>query len=125
MSLLDAIQKRLEKEISYAAITEVEDLFHEEDNRVVRAFTFSRVTRETIAVIGEDGYLYYYGHPKKGWRKSCCQISSEHFFYTLKKLSGTTIMMNESIVVVIMNNSIPLLLVFIVDFIDFASPLHK
>ena len=65
LSLLDAIQKRLEKEISYAAITEVEDLFHEEDNRVERAFTFSRGTRETIAVIGEDGYLYYYGHPQK------------------------------------------------------------
>jgi len=64
LCLLDEIQHRLETDITYAAITEVEDVFHEEDNRIVRAFTFSRGTRETVAVIGEDGYLYYYTHLK-------------------------------------------------------------
>jgi len=53
LCLLDEIQHRLETDITYAAITEVEDVFHEEDNRIVRAFTFSRGTRETVAVIGE------------------------------------------------------------------------
>jgi len=60
--LLDAIQTRLEEDISYAAITETEDLFHEEEGRVVRAITFSRGTRETTVVIGEDGYLYHHHH---------------------------------------------------------------
>ena len=62
LCLLDAIQTRLEEDISYAAITETEDLFHEEEGRIVRAFTFSRGIRETTVVIGEDGYLYYCHH---------------------------------------------------------------
>ena len=62
LCLLDAIQTRLEEDISYAAITGTEDLFHEEEGRIVRAFTFSRGIRETTVVIGEDGYLYYHHH---------------------------------------------------------------
>lgn len=54
LCLLDAIQTRLEEDISYAAITETEDLFHEEEGRIIRAFTFSRGTRETIVMIEED-----------------------------------------------------------------------
>ena len=79
LCLLDEIQHHLETDITYAAITEVEDVFHEEDNRIVRAFTFSRGTRETVAVIGEDGYLYYYAHIKKKSQKGlkCVQAANQ------------------------------------------------
>lgn len=59
---LDEIQELLEKHLSYVAITEVEDVYHEEREEVIRAFTFSRGTKETIAVLGADAQIHYYKH---------------------------------------------------------------
>ena len=86
LCLLDAIQKRLEEDISYAAITETEDLFHEEEGRIIRAFTFSRGTRETTVVIGEDGYLYYIHHKEKRVGKELIpDICSSLFSYLAER----------------------------------------
>ena len=86
LCLLDAIQKRLEEDISYAAITETENLFHEEEERIIRAFTFSRGIRETTVLIGEDGYLYYHHHTgKRVGGKLIPDICSSLFSYLAER----------------------------------------
>lgn len=59
---LDGIEAALEEHIAYAAMTSTENLWHEGQERVVRAFWFSRGTRETTVVIDEDGGLLYFAH---------------------------------------------------------------
>ena len=56
---LDKIQRYLENEICFAAI-DAEDLHHEDEDIIIRGFTFSQGTREEAVVIGEDGYIYYH-----------------------------------------------------------------
>lgn len=56
---LDKLEKHFEQELSYAAL-ETENLFHEEEKCIIRAFKFSTGTREEIAVLGADGYMYAY-----------------------------------------------------------------
>ena len=58
---LDILQRYIEDGISYAVIQEAEDVWHEDDERVIRAFTFNKGTREQVVVIGPDGYIYYNG----------------------------------------------------------------
>ena len=57
LAALDLIQYELETQISYAAIIEAEDLYHEEEDNVVRAFTFNQGEREEIVVIGSNGAI--------------------------------------------------------------------
>lgn len=63
LEVLDRIQYALEDEISYAAITDTEDLYHEEEDCVIRAFTFSQGERKETIVIGATGHIYYHSIP--------------------------------------------------------------
>lgn len=56
--MLDMIQAYLEDDISYASIIDTEDLYHEEDKCIVRAFTFSKGMREQIVVLGANTEIY-------------------------------------------------------------------
>lgn len=58
IEVLDKIQYRLEDEISYAEIVNTEDLYHEEEDCFIRAFTFNQGVREEIIVIGATGNIY-------------------------------------------------------------------
>ena len=58
LAALDLIQYELETQITYAAIIEAEDLYHEEEDSIVRAFTFSQGEREEIVVIGSTGKIH-------------------------------------------------------------------
>ena len=55
---LDIIQYYLEDAISSAEIIKTENLYHEDNDCVIRAFTFNKGTREQIVAIGADGYIY-------------------------------------------------------------------
>lgn len=56
--LLNILETYLESGISYASIIDTEDLYHEEDDCIVRAFTFNKGMREQIVVIGSDTHIY-------------------------------------------------------------------
>ena len=58
ISKLDLLEYLITDGIPYAVITETEDLWHEEDETVVRAFTFNNGMREQIVVLGPDAYIY-------------------------------------------------------------------
>ena len=60
-NMLDLLQEYIEEGITYAVVQEAEDVWHEDDERVVRAFTFNKGMREQVVVIGPDGYIYYNG----------------------------------------------------------------
>ena len=64
LEVLDKIQYALENEISYAAI-DTEDLYHEEEDCVIRAFAFNQGEREETIVIGATGHIYYHFIPTK------------------------------------------------------------
>tara|TARA_S200002703_G_C3801312_1_gene247675 strand:+ start:5083 stop:5424 length:342 start_codon:yes stop_codon:yes gene_type:complete len=55
---LDIIQNDLELAITSAEIIKTENLYHEDDDCVIRAFTFNKGIREQIVVIGADGHIY-------------------------------------------------------------------
>lgn len=55
---LDIIQHYIEDDIAYASIIETEDLYHEEENCIIRAFTFSKGMREQIVVVGPDTRIH-------------------------------------------------------------------
>ena len=57
-TMLDMIQAYLEDDISYASIIDTEDLYHEEDKCIVRAFTFNKGIREQIVVLGANTHIY-------------------------------------------------------------------
>ena len=57
LAALDLIQYELETQITYAAIIEAEDLYYEEEDNVLRAFTFNQGEREEIVVIGSNGAI--------------------------------------------------------------------
>lgn len=56
--MLDVLQEYLEDGLSSACIIKTEDLYHEEDDLIIRAFTFSKGTREQIVVLGPDTHIY-------------------------------------------------------------------
>ena len=58
---LDIIQKHLEEEFFFTDI-DVEDLYHEEKDAIIRAFTFSQGEREEVVVIGDNYHIYYHEH---------------------------------------------------------------
>lgn len=58
ISKLDLLQDYVTAGIPYAVITETEDLWHEDDETVVRAFTFNTGIREQIVVLGPNSYIY-------------------------------------------------------------------
>ena len=55
---LDVIQQCIEDDITYASIIDAEDLYHEEEDCLIRAFTFSKGMREQIVVVGPDTTIY-------------------------------------------------------------------
>ena len=65
ISKLNKIQDLLEKEISYAAITEWENLHHEERECVVRAVTFNLGTRSSVLVFDTNCEILHYSHIEK------------------------------------------------------------
>ena len=65
LAALDLIQYELETQISYAAIIEAEDLYHEEEDIVVRAFTFNQGEREEIVVIGSNCEIHHHSKATK------------------------------------------------------------
>lgn len=58
VSLLNILESYIESGISYACIVDTEDLYHEEDECIVRAFTFNKGMREQIVVLGADTHIY-------------------------------------------------------------------
>lgn len=56
--LLDTLETYIEDGISYASIIKTEDLYHEEDECMIRAFTFNKGIREQIVVLGADTHIY-------------------------------------------------------------------
>jgi hypothetical protein len=60
--VLNAIQSRLEHNITCASLEKAEDLYHEEIDEVVRAFWFSKGVRKAVIVVGANGYIHYYAH---------------------------------------------------------------
>ena len=56
--LLDILQSYIEDGIAYASIIETEDVFHEDDNVIARAFTFSKGMREQIVVLNPYTHIY-------------------------------------------------------------------
>ena len=65
ISKLNRIQNLLEKKISYAAITEWENLHHEERDCVVRAVTFNLGTRSSVLVFDTNCEILHYSHIEK------------------------------------------------------------
>ena len=65
ISKLNRIQNLLEEEISYAAITEWENLHHEERDCVVRAVTFNLGTRSSVLVFDTNCEILHYSHIEK------------------------------------------------------------
>ena len=56
--LLDILETYIEDGIAYASIIETEDVFHENDNVIARAFTFSTGMREQIVVLNPYTHIY-------------------------------------------------------------------
>jgi len=56
---LDNIQKHLDNEICFAAI-DATDLYHEEEDTIIRGFIFSQGEREEAIAIDEYGYILYH-----------------------------------------------------------------
>ena len=56
--ILDALQRAIETTISYAVIDESENLYHEEEDDVIRAIWFSRGENEYHITFGSDGWIY-------------------------------------------------------------------
>ena len=57
-SKLDLLEQYVVEGITYAVVEKTEDLYHEDDDTVVRAFFFNKGMREQIVVLGADGYIY-------------------------------------------------------------------
>ena len=73
ISKLNKIQNLLEEEISYAAITEWENLHHEERDCVVRAVTFNLGTRSSVLVFDTNCEILHYSHIEKRVSKNLLQ----------------------------------------------------
>jgi len=56
--LLNILESYIERGIPYACIIKSENLYHEEDDCIVRAFTFNKGIREQIVVLGADTHIY-------------------------------------------------------------------
>jgi len=56
---LDNIQKHLDNEICFAALDAI-DLYHEEEDTIIRGFIFSQGEREEAIAIDENGYILYH-----------------------------------------------------------------
>jgi len=56
---LDNIQKHLENQICFAAI-DGKDLYHEEEDTIIRGFIFSQGEREEAVAIDENGCILYH-----------------------------------------------------------------
>jgi predicted ATP-dependent endonuclease of OLD family len=56
--ILDALQRAIETTISYAVIDESENLYHEDEDDVIRAIWFSRGESEYHITFGSDGWIY-------------------------------------------------------------------
>jgi hypothetical protein len=56
--ILDALQRAIEATISYAVIEQNEDLYHEDEDDVIRAIWFSRGESEYHITFGADGWIY-------------------------------------------------------------------
>jgi len=65
ISKLNKIQNLLEDGISYAVITEWENLHHEERNCIVRAIKFNLGTRSSVLVFDTKCEIIHYGHIKR------------------------------------------------------------
>jgi|MDSZ01.2.fsa_nt_gb hypothetical protein len=81
ISNLNKIQKILEDEISYAAITESENLHHKEKDCVVRAVTFSRGTRISILVFDANCEILHYSHLERRVSKNLLHDIIKTFFH--------------------------------------------
>lgn len=58
IEILDALQRSIEVTISYAVIYEWENIYHEEEDDVIRAVWFSRGDSEYHITFGADGWIY-------------------------------------------------------------------
>ena len=58
IEILDALQRAIETTISYAVIDRSENLYHEDEDDVIRAIWFSRGEREYHITFGSDGWIY-------------------------------------------------------------------
>jgi len=56
--ILDSFQYAIEEKLSYAVITRSEDLYHEDQDEVIRALFISRGDKEHILTYGCDGFIY-------------------------------------------------------------------
>jgi hypothetical protein len=58
IEILDVLQRAIETTISYAVIDESENLYHEDEDDVIRAIWFSRGESEYHITFGSDGWIY-------------------------------------------------------------------
>lgn len=58
IEILDALQRAIETTISYAVIDESENLYHEDEDDIIRAIWFSRGESEYHITFGSDGWIY-------------------------------------------------------------------
>ena len=82
LAALDLIQYELETQITYAAIVEAEDLYHEEEDSIVRAFTFNQGEREEVVIIGSTGAIH------KHWNASKKRITGNLIMDVISTLFG-------------------------------------
>ena len=77
---LDWIQHSIEQHITNWDLIEIEDIFYEETDSIVRCFTFSRGQREYLVIIDPRFYIqvnsvYILLYAAADWRKQsfiCC-----------------------------------------------------
>jgi len=81
-AILTTIQKRIEKNIHYATIVKVENLYHTDLNEVIRAFHFSRGLASEVLVIGQNGVIHLMGSFTKK------RISKDFLSDVIKELAG-------------------------------------
>jgi len=56
--ILDSFQYAIEEKLSYAEITSSENLYHEDQDEVIRALIISRGDKTHILTYGCDGFIY-------------------------------------------------------------------
>ena len=56
--VLDKFQEAIEDSISYAVITSSEDLYHEDEDELIRAIFISRGENTYHMTFGVDGWIY-------------------------------------------------------------------
>lgn len=56
--ILDKYQEAIEDAVSYAVITSSEDLYHEDEDEIIRAIFISRGENTYHMTFGVDGWIY-------------------------------------------------------------------